>query len=218
MPQNSTSERPGHEGRTGDYFTPVPRGIPAGPEDVKKVKHLKKNVKSRIQLMTFCADYYGKWYYCFVIPSIILTTSVSVLAAAWPDGWHEEYNKCIIGTLSGIATMITSMLSLLKYQSKMDIYSQSAQQMDGLQSRASFILKFHLEGHVTRDFVQQFISETEKKMIEIRATAPPIPAWLEYKFETEKAFYFADNKDDDDKDKVNKSDSAQPLLDEPTSP
>merc|ERR1711971_1499641 len=84
--------------------------------------------------------------------------------------------------------MLTSLLSIMKYQSKMDMFLSSNQQMNAMISELNFMKDFQVSGHVTRDMASQFIKESEKKMIEISSNAPPVPSWLRAKAKAAGAF------------------------------
>jgi len=144
--------------------------------DLDRVAELRQNLLERQTVYSYCASYYGKRYYALTIPSIVVTTAISVLGAVWPyDGTAETAGRVTISLLGALATVITACLSLFKFQSKMDIFYNAAQQIDGMVSRLSFLTKYRMGERITRNELQNIITGIEDKLNEVRSKVPPIP-------------------------------------------
>eukprot|EP00929_Paragymnodinium_shiwhaense_P104780 TRINITY_DN69498_c0_g1_i1.p1 TRINITY_DN69498_c0_g1~~TRINITY_DN69498_c0_g1_i1.p1 ORF type:complete len:306 (+),score=40.09 TRINITY_DN69498_c0_g1_i1:127-1044(+) len=146
---------------------------PATQEDKNKIRalyddlHLKRNSYAEL------GHYYRNLYYLFVLPAIVTTTIVSVASACWPEKEYTWQRKVFVSVLSAVSATLTSVASLMKYQSKMDMFLSSATQMDALIAKARFIFEWQRDNDVTNERVTKFIREAEKKVIDIRANAPP---------------------------------------------
>eukprot|EP00929_Paragymnodinium_shiwhaense_P028133 TRINITY_DN16373_c0_g1_i1.p1 TRINITY_DN16373_c0_g1~~TRINITY_DN16373_c0_g1_i1.p1 ORF type:complete len:234 (+),score=38.05 TRINITY_DN16373_c0_g1_i1:81-782(+) len=166
------------EENRGGIITGVSKVDEATESDRDKLRTVYENLRVKRDIFSYAGDYYARCYYRFVIPSIVMTTLVSIVSAVWPKDEYTLLGKVLVSSFSGLATMMTSLLSLMKYQSKMDMFLSSASQMDALINQARFLFQYQVDGHVTRDMASSFIKEAEKKTIEIRANAPPLPFWI----------------------------------------
>lgn len=147
------------------------------PSDLERVSELRHSLLERQTVYSYCASYYGKRYYILTIPHIIVTTAISVLGAVWPydNGDAETAGRIIISVLGALATVITAVLALCRFQSKMDIFYNAAQQIDGMVSRLSFLTKYRMGERLTKGELQIIISGIEDKLNEVRTKVPPIP-------------------------------------------
>jgi len=148
-----------------------------GASDLERVQELRQNLLERQTVYSYCASYYGRRYYMLTIPSIVVTTAISVLGAVWPydNGETETAGRVIISLLGALATVLTAVLALFRFQSKMDIFYNAAQQIDGMVSRLSFLTKYRMGERITRNELQSIISGIEDKLTEVRTKVPPIP-------------------------------------------
>mmetsp|Transcript_9266 Transcript_9266/g.23025 ORF Transcript_9266/g.23025 Transcript_9266/m.23025 type:complete len:240 (+) Transcript_9266:53-772(+) len=149
------------------------------PSDRERVTDLMHTLLERQTVYSYCASYYGKRYYWLTIPSIVITTTISVLGAIWPyEGSSETAGRVIISVLGALATVITATLALVRFQSKMDIFYNAAVQVDGMVSRLSFLTKYRMGENTSRAELQHFISGIEDKLNDVRTKVPPIPTYL----------------------------------------
>lgn len=148
-----------------------------GASDLDRVQELRQNLLERQTVYSYCASYYGKRYYMLTIPSIVVTTAISVLGAVWPydNGEVETAGRVIISLLGALATVLTAVLALFRFQSKMDIFYNASQQIDGMVSRLSFLTKYRMGERISRNELQGIISGIEDKLNEVRTKVPPIP-------------------------------------------
>mmetsp|Transcript_83888 Transcript_83888/g.218520 ORF Transcript_83888/g.218520 Transcript_83888/m.218520 type:complete len:248 (-) Transcript_83888:105-848(-) len=149
--------------------------------DLERVAELRHNLLERQTVYSYCASYYGKWYYVLTIPSIVITTAVSVLGAVWPyDGDAATAGRVTISLLGALATVITAMQALFRFQSRMDIFYTASSQVDGMVTRLRFLTKYRMGEKVSRNELQGIISGIEDKLNEVRTNVPPIPnsLWL----------------------------------------
>jgi hypothetical protein len=77
------------------------------------------------------------------------------------------------------ATVMLSIMTLMKYQSKMDMFYNSAQKADDLVSRLDFSTQYVFTSSKTLEELDQLAFDIGKKITEIRSCAPPIPMQLE---------------------------------------
>jgi hypothetical protein len=164
----------------------------------KKIK--KSKIKKKFYQYTFCMDYYRQLYFMFTIPSMILTTAISVIAAVWPEGYEPFAQRVVIASLGAVATLLTSILALYGFQEKYGKFEISAQLLESLSTR----IDFHLYGQPTKKECLVLLSELGEKMNEIRSTVPPLSPDLIRK---SKAFVH-DMMDSDDED--DESDGDEP--------
>mmetsp|Transcript_40324 Transcript_40324/g.114462 ORF Transcript_40324/g.114462 Transcript_40324/m.114462 type:complete len:263 (-) Transcript_40324:213-1001(-) len=147
--------------------------------DLERVSQLRNKLLERRTVYSYCANYYGKRYYVLIVPSIMITTAISVLAVIWPyDGEAEVAGRVLISLLGAAATVTTATLALCRYQSKMDVFYNSSEQVDGMVSALSFLVKYRMGDKVSRTELQQVIAGIEDKLGEVRSNAPPIPNFL----------------------------------------
>jgi len=167
-------------GSTAEKIPYSEEGVMAS--DLERVAELRQNLLERQTVYSYCASYYGKRYYSLTIPSIVVTTAISVLGAVWPydNGEVETAGRIIISLLGALATVITAVLALFRFQSKMDIFYNAAQQIDGMVSRLSFLTKYRMGERISRNELQGIITGIEDKLNEVRTKVPPIPneLWL----------------------------------------
>ena len=88
--------------------------------DSRQLKALDEKLERRRNLYTYCGDVFRLRYLFLTVPALVFTTSATVLGAAWPDDTDAQmsfYGKMTNTTLSGLATLSISLVSLLKYES-----------------------------------------------------------------------------------------------------
>lgn len=144
--------------------------------DLDRVAELSVNLLERQTVYSYCSSYYGKRYFLLTIPSIVVTTAISVLGAVWPyDGDVATVGRVIISLLGACATVLTATNALFQYQSKMEIFGNAAQQIDGMVARLNFLTKYRMGERISRTELQTIISGIEDKLNEVRTKVPPIP-------------------------------------------
>lgn len=153
--------------------------VPATRDDVRRIEELGESLQELRYLYTYYADVYTLRYYGLTIPCILITMTVAVLNAVWPDCEQSALRKVLLSGLSASATMIVAALALFKLQSRMDVFSKCAQQLEGIISKCSFAARYDVAGSVKRDGAQHLISEINRQMLDIRTNAPPISMDLE---------------------------------------
>merc|ERR1719203_1827716 len=96
------------------------------PQEMERLVQLRMSLLERQTVYSYCASWYGKRYYIFTIPSLMITTTISVLGAVWPyEGDLAIAGRIIISVLAALGTIITAILSLFKFQSKMDSFAMA---------------------------------------------------------------------------------------------
>jgi hypothetical protein len=152
---------------------------PPVEEDLQKARALFKTLKSRRGTFKFASAYYETCYYVFMVPSLMLSSIMVVLGAIWPARWGEDWMKFTISILGALNAVLTSVASLLRYQSKADQYGGAAGQYDILVSELAFRLNYMIG--VSQVELIQTLQDIGKKDLDIRNTVDPIPYWLEIK-------------------------------------
>ena len=80
------------------------------------------------------ADYYRKMDYCFVIPSILITTLSSIFAflstSKIVDTYYQNIFIILVAIFSAFATMMQSISSSIGFSTKKEIFLNAADQYD----------------------------------------------------------------------------------------
>jgi hypothetical protein len=113
------------------------------------------------------------------IPCVVLSIVFTVLSAAWPDAWDQTARRVLTALMGTGSTILLSVLTLMKYQSKMDMFHCSAQCSDDLVSRLTFSTQYVFGTAKSLEELDRMAVDIGKKMAEIRSCAPPIPMALE---------------------------------------
>jgi len=148
------------------------------PADLDKVKDLRRSLFEMQSVYSYCAEHYAKRYYALIAPLLGIATTIALLGAVWPFRDEEPVptvGRVILAILGAISTMLTSMLALLKFQTKMDAFNRAATQIDGLTHKLSFATKYRRQrAKISACDVRRIIGQVEEMLSEVRAKVPPI--------------------------------------------
>eukprot|EP00929_Paragymnodinium_shiwhaense_P104809 TRINITY_DN6952_c0_g1_i1.p1 TRINITY_DN6952_c0_g1~~TRINITY_DN6952_c0_g1_i1.p1 ORF type:complete len:323 (+),score=64.11 TRINITY_DN6952_c0_g1_i1:164-1132(+) len=149
--------------------------------DVERALSLQSSLVARVVLYRYCAQKYGIYYHAVMIPSIALTTIVTLIGQLWPPDWSEYGKSATISACSATATFLTAVLSLYKFNSKYDFFNVAAKDVDGLLATLGAVLRYKAEGDMDdyREDLKEAVLTATKRLTEIRMSAPPVPFWME---------------------------------------
>jgi hypothetical protein len=146
------------------------------------LKDLEIECGEQALLYRMSTSHYRRLYLQYTVPCMVLTTSVTLLAAIWPEGLSPLLHKILIASLSALATLLTGFLSLFGYQEKMAYFEMAAKAADGLVAKCKYARK----GHKCQEECRHMIIELEANMVEVQSNAPTISVNLEQQFRKQK--------------------------------
>jgi hypothetical protein len=99
-----------------------------------KYQHILDILERKKFIYNRTADYYRKMDYCFVIPSILITTLSSIFAFLSTsniiDNYYQNIFILLVAIFSAFATMMQSISSSIGFSTKKEIFLNAADQYD----------------------------------------------------------------------------------------
>jgi hypothetical protein len=157
-------------------------GFSAARRDKVLATNLLKQMQDRRGCFKYAAGYYDAWHNALFVPILILSFIACLTSMFWGNEKHINTFMIVISSLGAINILLTSMSSLLKYQSKSIQFDLAAGQYEVIASQLSFATQ-HLIG-MDRKRLIQLTKDTEQRDIDVRTRAPSLPAQLENRYQT----------------------------------
>jgi hypothetical protein len=127
-------------------------------------------------------NYCEQRYNYLMMPTIFITAVCSIISMVLQD---YSFGPIIVSCLSGVSTLLISIISFLKMDAKSEAHKTSAYQFDKLQTMCEFYSGKVLlikDDNIDKK-VQDFVTQIEKKVEEIKDTNQfIIPAVVRYRY------------------------------------
>ena len=94
----------------------------------EKLDECRNSLQLQCTMHLVASAFYEKYYYCLAIPSIALSSFLSVIGYLLPEKQAEMYGAI----LNSCNTIALGLLALLKYQSKADLHENAAASLQSL--------------------------------------------------------------------------------------
>ena len=148
--------------------------------ELLQMKVLKNKCERKALLYGLCNDHYHTKYYRYQVPVMMLTAIVTLLAAVWPEEYYPLRKTLMVSCLSGLASLLTGLLSLFKYAEKAAYFEIAACTAKQLRERCSYALKTGAQ----KEKREQIKEEMQQKMTELEGNPLIVPPqYLQEKFE-----------------------------------
>ena len=127
-------------------------------------------------------NYCEQRYHYLMMPTIFITAVCSIISMVLQD---YSFGPIIVSCLSGVSTLLISIISFLKMDAKSEAHKTSAYQFDKLQTMCEFYSGKVLlikDDNIDKK-VQDFVTQIEKKVEEIKDTNQfIIPEVVRYRY------------------------------------
>eukprot|EP00931_Biecheleriopsis_adriatica_P064214 TRINITY_DN39029_c0_g1_i1.p1 TRINITY_DN39029_c0_g1~~TRINITY_DN39029_c0_g1_i1.p1 ORF type:complete len:434 (+),score=66.14 TRINITY_DN39029_c0_g1_i1:67-1368(+) len=132
------------------------------------------DLRFKRDLYAYCAVHYKTLHDTLLISSLVMTTAATVIGACWPSTQQPLVHKCVLCTMTAVATLLTAIDKAKKFGPKMEIFESNAQQVDGLIARLTQAWLYDLRDTARVQRIEKALTEVENVMTSIRASCPAV--------------------------------------------